>query len=205
MHPLSPLSLVLCPVVICLHLQEEYVCLRLHIPSLPILARRKNSRLLLIPHLSTPYNPLLTIVNSNPFRQSKQFTIAMAPFILLATLASILALVIAQSGTGTGTGTGLPFPSATSGAPYPYPNGTLPVGPTATATSVPTGASYLVPRAALPLAAPYPIPGSSGLPGTGTGTGTGFALPTGYPKRMEMRGLKRVRGEEKKRAARWWW
>ena len=66
MHRLSPLSLVLCPVVICLHLQEEYVCLRLHIPSLPILARRKNSRLLLIPHLSTPYNPLLTIVNSNP-------------------------------------------------------------------------------------------------------------------------------------------
>ena len=112
----------------------------------------------------------------------------MARFILLTALASLLALVTAQSGTGTGTG--LPLPSATVGAPYPLPNGTLPIGPTATASE----ASFLVPRAVLAERAPYP---------TGTGTGTGVALPTGYPKRMEMRGLKRVRGE-KKRAARWW-
>ena len=116
----------------------------------------------------------------------------MAPFVLLITLASILALVTAQSGTGTGTG--FPFPTGTGG-PYPLPNATFPIGPTATA--------YIAPRGLEPRA-PYPIPFSTGLPGTGTGTG--FALPTGYPKRMEMRGLKRVRGEnnEKKRAARWW-
>ena len=155
----------------------------------------------LIPHLSTHYNQLLTII-SKAFRPLKQFTIAMAPFILLATLASILALVIAQSGTGTGTGTGLPFPYATLAPRYPFPNATFPIGPTPTGT-IASASGFLVPRAVLELRAPYPIPGSTGLPGTGTGTGTGFALPTGYPKRMEMRGLKRVRGE-KKRAARWW-
>ena len=203
MHCLSLLSLDLRPVVIYLHLQEEYVCLRLHIPSLPIWARRKLS-----PSFNTApfHSPIITSSPPSipqPVRQLKQFTVAMAPFILLTALASILALVTAQSGTGTGTG--LPFPSVTSGAPYPYPNATVPIGPTATNPSsiIPSGASYLVPRAALPLAAPYPIAGTTGVPGTGTGTGTGFALPTGYPKRLEMRGLKRVRGE-KKRAARWW-
>lgn len=122
----------------------------------------------------------------------------MAPFVLFITLATILALVTAQSGTGTGTG--FPFPSGTLGARYPLPNATFPVGPTATASSI-----FIAPRGLEPRA-PYPIAGSTGLPGTGTGTG--FALPTGYPKRMEMRGLKRVRGEnnegKKKRAARWW-
>ena len=147
---------------------------------------------------TAPFHPpiikLLSTVTSKAVQHLKQFTIAMTPFILLTTLlASILALVTAQSGTGT---TGLPFPSPTGGAPYPYPNGTFPVGPTATASAP----SFLVPRAIVPRSAPYP---STGLPGTGTGTG--FAMPTGYPKRMEMRGLKRARGEEKKRAARWWW
>ena len=121
----------------------------------------------------------------------------MAPFVLLATLASILALVIAQTGTGTGTGTGYTFPSATLAPRYPFPNATFPIGPTATGT-IASASGFLLPRAVVEERAPYPIPG-----GTGTGTGTGFALPTGYPKRMEMRGMKRVRSE-KKRAARWW-
>ena len=60
MHCLSLLSLDLRPVVICLHLQEEYVCLRLHIPSLPIWARRKLS-----PSFNTaPFHP--PIITSSP-------------------------------------------------------------------------------------------------------------------------------------------
>ncbi|CAF9934979.1 hypothetical protein IMSHALPRED_010061 [Imshaugia aleurites] len=83
----------------------------------------------------------------------------MAPFTILTTLASILALstsVTAQSGTGTG----LPIASATLGAPYPLSNGTLPYGSTGTRTgiSIPTGP---IPSSVLPSI----LPGTSGLPG----------------------------------------
>ena len=148
----------------------------------------------------------------------------MAPLTVLTTLASILALsASATAQTGTGTGTGLPFSSATVGAPYPISNATLPYGPTGpsslpgspiqsgttcpvpttvtTTTQVTVTVTLPASSAAAPTA-PYPISGSSGLP-MGTGTGTGYATPTGFAKRMEMKGLKQER-KVRKRGARFW-
>ena len=146
----------------------------------------------------------------------------MAPFSVMTTLASILALSTSVAAY-TGSASGLPIASVTVGAPYPISNGTHPHGP----TGFPTGTSpFTLPTPSCPVpttvtstesitvtvtvtpttsvTVPYPISGSTGLPVGPTGTGTGtYPFPTGFAKRMEMRGLKQV-NKEKRRGMRFW-